>query len=69
MTDTPKVIHSSNVTMGDDGWIIPRCTCGWLTPAVPSYEEVMDLLMDHAAEAAFGVGYRRGRLDEREGII
>ena len=40
--------HASSNSEDPDGFIIPRCTCGWEAPAVPDDETATDVLMDHA---------------------
>lgn len=44
--------HTSDCYEDDDGWLIVRCTCGFLFGPVPDNETAMDVLMEHAAEAA-----------------
>lgn len=44
--------HASAIETNEDGWIIPRCTCGWdAGGVVPDQETAADCLMDHVAQA------------------
>lgn len=50
------MIHSSDSYEDDDGWIIARCSCGWVFGPVPDHETETDVMMDHAAEVAAAEG-------------
>jgi len=39
--------HMSDIYEDEDGWIIPRCTCGWEWGPVPDRETATDVLMEH----------------------
>lgn len=43
------------------GFYVPTCACGWAFGPVPDLETLVDVLMQHAYEAAVGEGgTRRG---------
>lgn len=35
----------------DHGFFVPRCTCGWAFGPVPDVEILIDVLIEHAADA------------------
>jgi hypothetical protein len=45
--------HASSIGEDGDGFLVPRCTCGWEGPPVPDDETATDVLMDHAFMAGW----------------
>lgn len=50
--------HASIPEVDEDGWITPKCVCGWSFGPTPDDETATDVLMDHAYEA--GLAYAAG---------
>jgi len=48
------IVHMGDIYEDEDGWIIPRCTCGWEWGVVPDHETATDVLMEHAFRSFLG---------------